>query len=738
VHFVPPFPLWVAIGLAAALLALAYFAYRRPLAPLTPGQKRMLTALRLAALLLLLVFLLRPIVMRPPAQTGEAVVAILVDTSRSMAIRDGGSRSRLEQAVDAVSRLVPALGTHFSTDVLRAGDLVAPAPLTSLAADANRSDLQGAVAAVLDRYRGRRIAGVVLISDGGDTGHDGPLADPSVPVFTLGVGSASGAPDREVTAVTAGDPKLDHASVDLRVVATSRGYGRKPFTIQLSAGDHVVDSRQVVPAVDGAPVDVTFTVSPDASTGTVYAAAIAPEPGEATTGNNARSVFISPRGRKRRVLMLEGAPGFEHSFLSRALAEDSDLDIDAAVRKGANDAGQSTFLVQAPSSRAATLATGFPGSREALFSYDAVIAANESADTLSTAQLAALADFVALRGGGLLALGGVTFSGRGLIGTPLEAVLPVELGDRRGAVRRTSQGAELAGPRGIVVPTPEGATHPAMRIGESPDETRKKWSALPPLPSSAALGAPRAGATVLATASIAGGAIYPIVAVQPYGLGRSMIFGGEASWRWRMMMPVTDRSYERFWRQAVRWLAAPTPDPVSVIVPEAAQPGEDVTIAADVRDAAFAPISDATIDATVVGPDKAAHAITFRRDISREGRFVTSFRPDVKGVYALHALASRRGATIGASERAFYAGGADPELADPRLNENVLRRIAQSSGGRYAPIGDAAHVAEWIEDAAPQSSELEPRDAWQQPWLLALVIGLLAAEWILRRRWGLR
>jgi hypothetical protein len=30
-----------------------------------------------------------------------------------------------------------------------------------------------------------------------------------------------------------------------------------------------------------------------------------------------------------------------------------------------------------------------------------------------------------------------------------------------------------------------------------------------------------------------------------------MAFAGEASWRWRMMMPSTDHTYEFFWRQAV-------------------------------------------------------------------------------------------------------------------------------------------------------------------------------------------
>ena len=36
-----------------------------------------------------------------------------------------------------------------------------------------------------------------------------------------------------------------------------------------------------------------------------------------------------------------------------------------------------------------------------------------------------------------------------------------------------------------------------------------------------------------------------------------MIFTGEASWRWRMLLPADDRSFDTFWKQSLRWLALP-------------------------------------------------------------------------------------------------------------------------------------------------------------------------------------
>ena len=91
-------------------------------------------------------------------------------------------------------------------------------------------------------------------------------------------------------------------------------------------------------------------------------------------------------------------------------------------------------------------------------------------------------------------LGGRSFAQRGLIGTPLEEVLPLELNDRRGGLQRASMGDGVPAPPQSVVVTPEGENHPVMRIGATPEETRKLWAALPALASSAPLGGPRPGA----------------------------------------------------------------------------------------------------------------------------------------------------------------------------------------------------------------------------------------------------
>jgi hypothetical protein len=751
-HFAYPLPWWLAVLLAAAVGGVAYAEYRRPLSPLTAARRGALVSLRVLALTAIVLALFRPIAVLPPAGSRDAIVPVLVDVSRSMRLADADGQTRLARAAGLLkNELGLPLTSHFKTEIFGVGNGLQPVKADALAADARRTDLTGALASIRERYRGQRVAGIVVISDGGDTGAGqderaggaggtgrarGDVGGP--PVFTVGIGSPDGPRDREVLGITAGDPRLDHATVDLHVTAVSSGFGRTPFSLRVLANGQLLETRRLVPPADGSPIEQIVTVSPDPLNATVYTAEIPRDEAEAVSENNSRSLLVSPAGRKRRVLLVEGAPGFEHSFMARALADDPGLDVDSVTRKGKNADGQDTFFVQAGGGRSSSLTLGFPATREQLFVYDAVVIANVEADFFSRAQLKTTADFVAERGGGLLVLGGRSFSQRGLSATALEEVLPVELNDRRGGLVRTSLNAGDLPAHNRVTPTSEGEVHPIMRLGATPEETRKRWSALPALAASAPLGGPRPGATILALTTAPGGGVFPVVAVQRYGQGRSMVFAGEASWRWKMMAPSTDRSYEFFWRQAARWLSSSAPEPVSILVPDAPEPGDAIAIDVDARDASFAPVPEASIEATLTLPGGATQPIKLRHADPASGRFTAALGPEQAGLYRIHAEARKGATALGAADRWMYVGGADREFADPRLNEGFLRRIARDSGGRYARAADAAKVPSWLQAIVPQNAAPERRDLWHEPWVFVLVISLLSLEWILRRRWGLR
>src|SRR3954462_2179693 len=226
-HFAYPLPWWLAVILAAAVGAVAYIEYRRPLSPLTRGQRALLAGLRVLALGALVLFVFRPIAVLPPAGSRDAIVPVLVDASRSMRIADADGQTRIARANDLLKRaLGPTLTTRFTTEIYSVGDGVAPAKVDAMSADARRTDLSGALASVRERYRGQRVAGILVLSDGGDTGAGGGGGEGGSggagggagsggsraaggsaevggpPVFTIGIGSPDGPRDREVLGIT--------------------------------------------------------------------------------------------------------------------------------------------------------------------------------------------------------------------------------------------------------------------------------------------------------------------------------------------------------------------------------------------------------------------------------------------------------------------------------------------------------------------------------------------------------
>jgi hypothetical protein len=207
-----------------------------------------------------------------------------------------------------------------------------------------------------------------------------------------------------------------------------------------------------------------------------------------------------------------------------------------------------------------------------------------------------------------------------------------------------------------------------------------------------------------------------------------------------MLLPSTDRSYDTFWRQALRWLALSATDPVAIRLPASATPGDSLSVRVLARDAAFAPQVDAVVDVAVTTPDGRTETIRAEppRQTDDEGTFIAHYRPAGPGVYRIRATASRGARSIGSASSALLVGGSDPEMADPRLNLQVLQRIAMRSAGRIVTSGETAALAGSLRAAVPAARLAVTHDLWHTGWSFATILVLLAGEWILRRRWGLR
>jgi uncharacterized membrane protein len=735
VTFATPLPWWAFCLVAVAAALVAREGYRR----FTGGRLRRycLVALRFLTLLLIVLFLMRPVLRTSEPDARNLPLPVLVDVSRSMGIEDADGARRIDRARDLLTQaLLPELSRRFDVEVLGFGDELTRVSAANLSATGRQSNLQSALAAVGERYRGRPVPGVVVLSDGGETSAAVPHGEVGIPVFAVGIGAPAIAHDSEVLSVTTAEAVLDGSRIDLAVAAVSHGRGTEAMDLRLLENGRPLEVRRVVPSADGTPLHEVFQVSPARGGPTVYTVEIPTAVSELVPENNSRSVLVQPPARSRRILLVEGAPGFEHSFLKRAWAADRDLEIDSVVRKGRNEQGRDTFYIQAAESRSGAFRSGYPAGEDDLFRYDALVLANVEGHQLTRKQLEATRKFVGTRGGGLLVLGGRSFLQQGLVETAVEDVLPLNLQDRTGGVLPA---AETRGNNRVTL-TPEGAAHPVMQLAPGLEDTRKRWDNVPTLAAIAPLGGPRPGAAILALTGGAGGVPRALVAVQRFGDGRSMIFTGEAAWRWRMMLPAADRSYDTFWRQAVRWLALPASDPVAITLPPGAVSGTPVPIQVAVRNAAFEAVRDAAVDVRVARADGRLEQLraTPDPDAPASGRYVARFDAGDTGVYRVTAEARRGSELVGSTSAALLVGGVDLEMTDPRLNEQVLERIAAATGGKLFAASDVGGLVTALEANSSTAALTVRVDLWHNGWSFAALLVLLSTEWLLRRRWGLR
>ena len=611
-----PLPPWALALAAAAILALAVLTYRRARASLPTSRVILLMALRVASLVALLVLWMHPVRVAPDPTAG-ALVAILVDASRSMAVADGanGQTRFAEARARALDEIAPVLRPRFGVETFAFGGRLQPLDAVTQPGD-TASSVTAALDAVRARTAGRTLAGVVIVSDGAFTDTEAErapmLAQLRVPVVGVAVGSQSPGPDREVLDLAVGDAVVGGSTVDVTADIVSRGGAREAFEVRLLRDGVVAEVQRVTPVADGVPLTVTFRVAPDPNRPLVLTVDVPEAPGDLVTGNARRVLVVPPSTRARQVLIVEGAPGFDHSFLKRTLELDAGVRADAVVRKGNSQSGADTFYVQAAPDWAPALVTGFPTSMATLGQYEAVVLANVPLDGLTVAQVELLQRFVAERGGGLVVLGAEALAPRGA-GGPIDPLLPVSIGNvpARAAMRAGTPLTPLV--------TPEGAAHPLMRLAGDPGASLRVWSELPPLAAVAPLGTPHAGATVLAEVTVPGGVVRPLVAMQRYGRGRTLVFGGEASWRWKMQRPAGDTAYDTFWRQVFRWVSADALPRIALHAGREAR-GTQV-VSADVRDREFRPTSATVPIVSAVDANGESRDVSMRADPVLGGAF---------------------------------------------------------------------------------------------------------------------
>ncbi|MHC4592133.1 MAG: VWA domain-containing protein, partial [Planctomycetota bacterium] len=477
--FVSP---WILLVLAAVVTALSVIGYSRTTRTISRRFKGVLMALRVAAIAVAMVCLLRPSIETARYEMLKRPLLLLVDQSRSMSeINDtptGVSR------LDAVKRLltdnearIGSLREVYDVVILGFARGLLGGGRSDDAAAARHSAYGLALEQAFSEVTGGQSDAAVILGDGS---HNSGPPDPTdvaaalnelgVPVYTVGVGQGRASADlRDVKVVDVSAPKSAFlfSGFPVRPQILFRGCQGLPVKVRLEVAGQPPQEQTVTAAHPEEVVPLEFEVVPEKVGDHKVTVRAESVPDEILDSNNSYVTYVKVVSGGVRVGFFDAVRP-ESKFIARAL-------------DGAENLSVWRELV--------LLGQRLPEDRTETDRYDVLILGDLAAAALLPSRLLELKRGVQEEGKGLVALLSQESGGReGWRHTALEDILPVKL---RGNT------AIASGDRRFRVASGH-ADHPVLALGATASATLRAWESMPPLAGAVTGLEPKRGATVLA------------------------------------------------------------------------------------------------------------------------------------------------------------------------------------------------------------------------------------------------
>ncbi len=718
-----PVPAILLIGLI--LIGLTVAAYFKVGSRLGVWRNGILGASRLAGVVLVLLVLLQPSRLEQiPPPIKQRVTLVGVDTSRSMEQNDADKTSRLDAAKNLLqdAALVPRDGVvkdpatrlfEFSTEAESV-----TRPLTELTAKGPTTRFHHSITTMLNSVGSGEGKALILLTDG----HDFELVNPSktglmarsrqVPIYAVALGKQGKVRDVSVH-ITSYQPYC-YVKQKARLSAMLRLVGCEYEEIQLElVRQNEVIQTQKLNAEENTQMPVQFEVSEKDVGQYEYEIRAVPLEGEVDKDNNSAITYLNVIDQQIQVLLLEGSPYWDTTFLQRSLMRNDKIDLDSIVQYAPHKVRLIRKKPGGEELKVPTTAAGFNH-------YDVIILGRFVDKLMDRAQLGMLEDYVRNQGGTVIFSRGPAFEGE-LAKNDLE---PVVWGDALNEKVRLQVGREgQSAPPFRILAEQKGGVESAPELIAGRNAIEKK-------PLTATLASAQGGN---------GEGPSPGIVQRRFGQGQVVSVGVDGLWRWAFNAKIEglNNLFDRFWDQMVLWLMA----------------GRD-----------FLPnqqFSLRTSSANILLGEKAYFRVVLRNpdnkvkeipmvfyqgdhEVARTTlnavpgqdayRLMGEFLPEKTGRY--RAVARFPDGT--SQETRFIVYQDNLEETEVATDAGYLRRLCESSGGRLLAPGELAKLNnELREEKLEVAPKTRLQTIWDRTWFFYLIGLLFGVDWYLRRRWGL-
>jgi len=641
---------------------------------------------------------------------------------------------------------------------------------TQLAATGTESRMGDAINSILEQERDSPLAGIVVISDGRSNAGVDPLMTISeatlqgVPIHTVGMGTAKNPLNVRTVDIEAPKRVFPGDRFRLTALLQASGLEGKQITVQLrrrpggqkNAGMAIEEERTITLESDDTMSSMSFDILPREIGSWIYEVKALPPEQDSNPMDNSLESEVRVVEPKSTVLIIAGGPTREYQFVRNLLFRDPTVQSHVFLQTSGPGVSQ----------EAKKLLTEFPKTRVEMSQYDCVIAFDADWTALEFEQVDVLEKWVSEQAGGLVIVAGPVStpkwagsSGNGNrkaeVIRNLSPVVVNTRGSRMVSIGRfeseTAWPLEFAG---------DAWQTDFIQVGKSVEESRNIWGRFRGLYSFFACDEPKPGATPIAyfsdPSTMTGGKKPIYLATQFYGAGRVAFQGGGEFWRLR---EVGDGYFDTYYTKLVRWagqgrLLRDSDRGILLLDKQQAIMGEQVMVRAVLRDAQFQPTLLPDVKATLLEPSGRTTPLVLTPipDPSQPGVYLGQFFTKATGTYEVQlpvgGLADQKLLTQQVTVRVPAL-----EIQRPQRNDPLLGELANRTGGKYwigmdslLPIPSAAaNATAGIGSTLPQSIESRdqtnylpgsPDREFQQRLmgiLMALIVGCLCMEWLIRR-----
>lgn len=723
----------VVAAMVLVFAILSWWIYRRSPQEVKPGRRALLTFFRVAFLAVLAVLLLQPVLLLRADRSVPRSLPILVDTTASMGIVDADGGSRLKQLEAALSsekgkQVLNSLDADLNIPVLEfTGDGLEPSERdwSAMKATGDSTALGDTLTKTMDRFRGTPLAGIVVVTDGGQN-QGLPISEAGelfrkagVPIYVVGVGDANArdvaVEGVEVPGVLLADDAAP-VSVRLRSQGMTGGSGRVIFSL----GGLQVAEEEVAFEKDGVQEIRTLFIPKRTGEYPLEVRFEANGQSEVLSENNQSGASLKVVDRRLKVLLVDQAPRWEYKYLESMLLRERRVDL-------------SCFLFEADREVSQVPGTPyidrFPSRPEDLFDYDLVILGDIDPRFLPEANQGLLKDYVARAGGALVVVAGKHSMPSFYQRTNLEGLLPVEI-----AEASVARGTTLASRPVRLNLTSSGESSTMLQLGDDPGTSAALWQRLPPLYWTARVRRAKPGADVLLTRPDPGGSgdSIPVMALHRYGAGEVLFVGTDNFWRWRKN--TGDRYHAMLWGQIVQRMAGNrllTESPrVSLESNQRSyRSGDRVQVYARLFNRNWEPRMDTEVPAVLVSandPDQ-RREVFLQAVPGQPGLYRTEFSAGEGGNYRL-ALSGDEVSTLD-----FTVRDDQRELSRAAMNEGLLQELASQTGGQFVRLDGLGELPAAITNRTASVTQKSEVDLFASPLVFAFILLLITMEWVLRK-----